>query len=181
MRIRIVAVAALLLAGLSACGQDGDGSGIASANGGGAAPTASASAAATADFTKYAQCMRDNGIEMGDPDPNTGRPDIDINNIDMDKFRAAQEKCRDLLPAGGMRGTLDAAQQEQLRVFAQCMRDNGIDMPDPDPNGGGFGGLFGGGGSGQGTIDRNSPTFQKAMEACQDKLSGIFPSMGPRS
>jgi hypothetical protein len=27
--------------------------------------------------------------------------------------------------------------QEQAREFAQCMRDHGVDMPDPDTDGGG--------------------------------------------
>jgi hypothetical protein len=80
------------------------------------------------------------------------------------------EACRTLLPNGGVRPTPDAAQLEQLRVFAQCMRDNGVDMPDPDPNGAGFG-LGAGGGAGRNPqLDRNNPTFQKAFEACQSKL-----------
>ena len=172
-------VLVLAMGALGACGRSSDGSGIASANGG-ATPTASASAATTADMMKYTQCMRDNGVDMADPDPTTGRPDFDLAQAGTEKFQQAMEKCRNLLPNGGARGTLDAAQIEQLRVFAQCMRDHGVDMPDPDPNSGGMGaGMFGGPGSGK--IDRNSPTFQKAMEACQDKLAGIFPSMGARS
>jgi len=163
---------ALILFGAAACGESSD-EGVASVAAGAsaAAPTPSASA----DLTAFTKCMRDNGVEISDPDPNTGMPDMSAAQGDSAKFREAMQKCRDKLPNGGQRGTLDQAQQEQLRVFAQCMRDHGVDMPDPDPNSGGFG--FGNGGT---TIDRNSPTFQKAMEACQDKLTGIFPSMGAR-
>lgn len=164
-------VLALILFGAAACGDSG-GEGVASVAGGAsaAAPTPSASA----DLTAFTKCMRDNGVEISDPDPNTGRPDMSGAQMDSPKFQEAMQKCRDKLPSGGQRGSLDQAQQEQLRVFAQCMRDHGVDMADPDPNGG-----FGLGGGA--TIDRNNPTVQKALEACQDKLTGIFPSMGARS
>jgi hypothetical protein len=160
---------ALLLGAVAACNRSAADPGIATANG--AQPKASASAAAAgADIQKFAQCMRDNGIDMPDPDPNTGRPQFGgAANGNREAFQKAMQACRTLLPNGGTRPQLDQAQIEQLRVFAQCMRDNGVDMPDPDPNGGGFGlGLGGGGQNPQ--LDRNNPTFQKAFEACQSKL-----------
>ncbi|MEV0274694.1 hypothetical protein AB0H43_38485 [Hamadaea sp. NPDC050747] len=169
-RLILVAAGALALA-LTACGSD-DGSGIATAGNGGATPTASASASA-ADMMKFTQCMRENGVPVGDPDPSTGRPDLDPALAGTPQFQAALKKCQSLLPAG-LLGSLDANQLEQLRVFAQCMRDHGVDMPDPDPNGGGFGGALG-------KIDRTSPAFQQAMTACQDKLTAVFPSLGARS
>ncbi|MGI5283185.1 hypothetical protein ACQEVF_07615 [Nonomuraea polychroma] len=58
-------------------------------------------------------------------------------------------------------------QIEQMRQFAQCMRDNGVDMPDPNPDGTM--------GSGEGrNFNRDDPQFQKAFDACQDK----FPRTG---
>lgn len=165
---------ALVLGAMAACGDNDSGGEVASANGGQAAPTASASPGAfdAEQARKFAQCMRDNGVpEFPDPDPNGGGGLGGVlanSNIDRNSaaFQKAAGACRDLMPNGGQRPQLDAAQTEQLRVWAQCMRDNGIDVPDPDPNGGG--GLFGS--AGQNAIDRDSAAFQKAMEACQDKF-----------
>jgi hypothetical protein len=146
---------------------------VATASGGRATPAASASPTAfdAEQGRKFAQCMRDNGIpDFPDPDPNGGegmRGLLANSDVDRSKIQKAMAACRSLLPNGGRRPQLDAAQQEQLRQWAQCMRDNGVDVPDPDPNGGGF--AFGGG-DGQRAVDRNSPAFQKAMQACQDNF-----------
>ncbi|MEV6967641.1 hypothetical protein AB0M47_21300 [Hamadaea sp. NPDC051192] len=171
LRVTVAAAVSLAAVSLAACGKSDEGSGIATAGNGGATPTASATASA-ADMMKFTQCMRDNGVPVGDPDPSTGRPDFGKDLAGTPQFQAALKKCQDLLP-GGVMGMLDANQVEQLRVFAQCMRDHGVDMPDPDPNGG-FSGAMG-------KIDRNSPTVKKAVEACQDKLTAVFPSLGARS
>jgi hypothetical protein len=167
-RIGLVAAGPLLVLALGvvgACGKATADGGIATA--GGAQPTAGASSSGTdGDLRKFTQCMRDNGVDMPDPDPETDRPDFGaIAGVNRDAIQKAMQACRSLLPNGGVRPTLDAAGQEQLRQFAQCMRDNGVDMPDPDPNAGGLG-LRGG----NRQFDRNNPTFQKAMEACQSKL-----------
>ena len=53
---------------------------------------------------------------------------------DQEDFQAAEEACRDLLPAGGIgdpNATMDPELADQLLEFAQCMRDHGVDMPDP--------------------------------------------------
>jgi hypothetical protein len=166
-------VLALAVSVLAGCGGTATKENVASANGAGGGATATAGASAGAadpdQARKFAQCVRENGVPDF-PDPGAdGRfklGQFGRGDIDRDKMRKAMEACRDLAPNGGERPQLDAAQQEQLRVWAQCMRDNGVDIPDPDPNGGGFLGL--GGGS---EIDRDSPAFQKAMEACQDKFT----------
>ena len=67
--------------------------------------------------------------------------------------------------------------QETMLEFAECMREHGVDMPDPDFSGGG--GVFRAGGPGSG-IDPGSDTFQKAQEACQDILEDAMPGGGLR-
>jgi len=162
---------ALAVAVLAACGDGDTGANdVASVSGAGATPAASGSAAADPEQgRKFAACMRDNGVpDFPDPGPD-GQFDLDQfrdTDLDQQKVQAAMDACRDLAPNGGQLLQLDAAQQEQLRQFAQCMRDNGIDMPDPDPNTGGLG--LGAGGQ---SFDRNDPAFQKAMQACRDKLT----------
>jgi hypothetical protein len=82
-------------------------------------------------------------------------------------------------------GTAEAAQtevdsQQASLDFAQCLRDNGLDVADPtfDEEGNLEGGLFGGGpggpgaGSGEG-LDPGSGEAQAAFEACGDLLEGV--------
>ena len=57
--------------------------------------------------------------------------------------------------------------QETMLEFASCMREHGVDMPDPDFSGGGARMQFR---AGAGGVDPESPTFQKAQEACQEIL-----------
>lgn len=169
MRLRTcLAVAVAALAFASGCGGGSDEGGVATAGGGGASASPSTSADPE-QGRKFAQCMRDNGIpDFPDPGPD-GR--ILNENFDREKLisnagKEAYEACRHLSPNGGERGELDPAQQEQLREWAQCMRDNGIDMPDPDPNSGGFLGL-----GGELPFNPDDPKFKAAMEACQDKFT----------
>ncbi|RAY14650.1 hypothetical protein DPM19_12890 [Actinomadura craniellae] len=56
--------------------------------------------AVQAGMLKYAQCMRKNGVPDF-PDPQGGA--LDLGNIDLDspQFKAAEQKCQSLRPAGG--------------------------------------------------------------------------------
>jgi hypothetical protein len=179
-RAALLVVAPLLaVALLTACGSGKKDSGVATA--GGARPEAAASAQASASADRdealrgFAQCMRDHGVQMNDPDPNGGGFGFgggggqrggggfraDFNNPN---FQKAFEACRTKLPNGGAPPTLSPEQLDALRAFTQCMRDHGVDVPDPDPNSPAFGFLRGG------RIDMNNPNFRTAMDACRDKL-----------
>ena len=64
--------------------------------------------------------------------------------------------------------------EEQAIAFAQCMRDNGVDFPDPTVDADGspiFSGAFGGGEEGE--FDPQGTSFQDAMTACGDLLEGL--------
>ena len=112
----------------------------------------------------YAQCIRDNGVpDFPDPDPDGQLRGPAHEKQNGPKFKAAQEKCRNLAP-GGEHERSDPATVEQMRKFSQCMRDNGLpDFPDPDPDGR----L-----RGQGHEQQDNPTYRAAMEACRQKLPG---------
>ncbi len=113
----------------------------------------------------FAQCMRDNGAtDFPDPDADGRFRGVGHEAEGDPKFRAAQEACRALAPAGQHENTGDPAYVEQVRAFSQCMRDNGVpDFPDPDANGR----LRGAGHEQQG-----DPKFRAAMETCRQKLPG---------
>lgn len=156
--------AATLLA-LAGCSSPQGDDGIASAGG---ATTQSAEQVSDEDKAlEFVDCMREQGIDLPDPEPNgNGGFDYGIADSGVDvgdpAFRKAIQACQDKLPGGGLANLDDPEMQAQLREFAQCMRDNGIDFPDPDPDGGFAGALA--------EIDRTSPQFQKAIDACRDKL-----------
>jgi hypothetical protein len=88
--------------------------------------------------TKFAECMRDNGVsEFPDPDA-SGELTIDgvLNGSSLDAnapaWKQAIGACRDLQPPGFTGGKRSTQQQEDALAFAQCIRENGVkDFPDP--------------------------------------------------
>jgi hypothetical protein len=130
----------------------------------------------------FAECMREHGIDMEDPtvdaDGNVqfgrfggGQGQPGEEGFDRDAVRAARETCGDHLENAtlGFRGGGNEDFQDTLLEFAQCMRDNGYDMDDPDFSGGDGGGP---GGGPLGQLDRDAPAFQEAQETCADILGG---------
>jgi hypothetical protein len=91
---------------------------------------------------------------------------------DPKALEAADAACRDLLPSG-MRGdpnaTMDPEMADKLLDFSKCMRDHGIDFPDPQFDGGGVRMQM------DEDMDPSSQAFQDAQEACGDMLPGGGP------
>lgn len=70
--------------------------------------------------------------------------------------------------------------EEAILAYAQCMRDNGIDMDDPTFDESGGGRVFGlGGGPGRREVDRFGEGFGEAQEACGDILAAAAPEIDP--
>lgn len=173
----ILGAGSLLLAGtVAGCAHAG------ASGAGGSSPKPNAYQAAV----KYAQCMRGHGVDI--PDPQTagdGRGNVGFSikvtpgpgdnpiNPDSAQFKQAQEACKKLLPNGG---ELSPAQQAQARQnalkFARCMRDHGIDIPDPQANNGGLVIRRSGPGSpgDGGNVNPDDAKFQAAQKACQSLL-----------
>lgn len=179
MLIRTSLAIGVLALGLAACGggASGDDDGIASA---GNEPSTSASAKATGDakteqqhIIEYVKCMRENGINMADPEFEDGggvkmmMPD----GTDDKKVQAAEQKCRALMPNGGEPPKASPEQLERSRKMSQCMRENGVpDFPDPDENGG----IRIESKAGDG-LDPNSDKFKQADKICREKLGPFEP------
>ena len=130
----------------------------------------------------YAQCMRDNGVDMPDPesDADGGRVQMRLpEGVDpeSDAFQRAEEECRPLMEGAVQDRIDDLTPEERERIeqqmldLAACMREEGYDMPDPQIGGGGI--RIGGPDS---DVDPQDPRFREAMEACQDELD--LPAMG---
>lgn len=134
-------VTPLLLLALAACGDPGSGPGVASAQTGGATPSATGTKGASkGDPVKFADCMRKFGVEVqveqGGGISVQGRAG---SAVEMGNMEKAQRECRQFAPSGGEGEGQPLSKEDQAKflAFAKCMRDNGIDMPDPEFEGGG--------------------------------------------
>ncbi|TDD39221.1 hypothetical protein E1287_03725 [Actinomadura sp. KC06] len=169
MRLRILAALPLAMTlALTGCGgDDGDSGGVASA--GGAKQTAAAGGGGAkpdldAMGVKFAQCMRENGVQMDDPKPGQGIQ-LKIKNVPKETVDKAMEACRQYNPQANSTGAPDPQQQERGRKFAECMRQNGVEkFPDPKPGQRGI------------MIDKKTvgddPDLEPAQQKCQDILQG---------
>src|SRR5262245_15697567 len=73
--------------------------------------------------------------------------------------------------------------EEAFTKYAECMREHGVDMPDPEVagDGGGDGGVltFRAGTGGPGGGNAESKAFEEAQDACGDLIEGVV-NNGPR-
>jgi hypothetical protein len=169
-------VTVLLVLFAAGCGKKDDGPGVASA-GGNPAATATASSAGEADqqeqLRQFAQCMRDHGVDLPDPQPGAGMAGISgwgtTLSADDPTVQAAFQACRSKLPNGGEIPKLNSQQMQIYLNFAACMRRQGIDLPDPAADGTlALGALLASG------VNPDDPAFQAAFTACRDTLTGII-------
>ena len=164
LRLALLPAAAVAVVGLAACGGGSDSDSAASAD-----------AKAQDAAISFARCMRDHGVEVDDPKgPGLG---FHITGSNPAKLEAAQRACNHFL-----RGAVkppSAEQQAKVRdnalKFARCMRQHGVDFPDPQFKGGKVTMRFGGPGQ---KADPNDPTLQAAQRACQHFM-GPAPKGGP--
>jgi hypothetical protein len=130
--IRTAAAGLALAVSCALAGCGGSGSSPGAAGGGKATASASVSASADGDTVKWTRCLRENGVDVQDPPPGS----MVTLPIDGPGVKEALEKCKQYRPVTQGRTGYDAndpAQQERRRKFAKCMRDNGVDWPDPVP------------------------------------------------
>lgn len=131
----------------------------------------------------FAECLRDEGLDVPDPEFDgegglnfsfgqefrRGAGEDGAGAGPSEEFQAALEVCGELLEGVGQRFERpDITEiEDDLLAFAECMRDNGVDMADPD--------LSGGAGGPAGAIffdfDVSDPAVEAALEACQSELA----------
>jgi hypothetical protein len=134
---------------------------------------------------EYAECMRDHGIDVPDPvrvesgegsrtaggviainaEPGgEGGPGFDPRS---DEFAEAQEACGSIMEDAMGDIEIDPEQEAEMRErlleYAECMREQGIDYPDP---------VFDEGRVtvGVGPVDMDMDEFEAANEACRDLM-----------
>ncbi|MGI9667186.1 MAG: hypothetical protein ACR2N2_08810 [Acidimicrobiia bacterium] len=186
----------LLLAGIAlivaACGGADD-SQVASLDGGLQSQDESAESASQKSdeeaLLAFSACMRDNGVEdFEDPIVNAdgsvefgaleGSGTDPFGGVDREVVEAAFSACTEYLEGlsfGPGGADFDLTEIEDTFVeFAACMRDNGIEIDDPD-----FSNLLGGGEGGSnavspfGDLDFADPEVRAALEECQEAFAGF--------
>jgi hypothetical protein len=175
--LRAGALLVILACGLAvaACG-DSDSS---ASDGSNSSPGASSSSnEQDAARVRLQNCLRENGIDLpeGGGGPGGGGQSGEPPNIDRDELEKAMEACEEFRDDAFGDVTEEDRQEleDAFTKFSQCMRDEGVDVPDVEFGGGG--GPPGGGEQ----LDRDDPDVQAAMEKCQDELpQGRGPGGGP--
>lgn len=152
---------------LAACSSGGSDKGKVASLESGKKPTnstAEAAAGEKGDMVKYAGCMREHGVDMPDPGPDGGMAAqaLPAGGDEMAKMQKASEACRKWLPNGGVISEKEkaAAREDQLKL-AKCLREHGLNVPDPGPDG-------------EMSIDmgNDSAKSEKAFEACTREGTG---------
>jgi hypothetical protein len=168
-----------LVLALAACGGSPDGDRVASLSGGGATGTTNGAAKTAAKDPQqaaldFAKCMREHGIDMPDPQVDEqGRVRVRIGGPgggarpDPKKLDEAQKACGHLMGGGDGPGQIDPEERDAMVAFARCMREHGIDMPDPTGDGLVIRR------DGDGGPDPSSEQFQEAEKACDHHLATL--------
>ncbi|OPC80068.1 hypothetical protein B4N89_03085 [Embleya scabrispora] len=112
-------------------------------------------------MVKFASCMRENGIDMPDPEQGEGgamrMPAMTMDG-DMSKTENAMKACEKFQPKLDFDPN-DPKFKEWQAKRAACMRENGVENMDD-----------GGGGAAAVTIDASDDKVMKAIEICNKKV-----------
>lgn len=199
-----------LVAGLAACGGDGDGAdddvasidddaaeqaagdgGEGDGDGGGGGPSQGPDAEFQDAMLEYAQCMRDNGVDMPDPEfgddgsvsihAAPGQAGFNEEEGPDAVFEAADEECSPIMEDARPEVDIDpeeqAEMQDRMIQVSECMRGKGHDMPDPEFTDDG-GVLMRGGAPGDGGAGPD-PEFEDDLDACHEEAGIEGPGGAP--
>lgn len=120
-------LAGLLLTGCGALGG-GESGGDTGSDAGGSEETSMEEARLA-----FADCMRDQGHEMPDPEPDAdGGVSFALPDADQEGFKEAMEACEGHLPVDENAPSEEEVFEQDLKL-AECLRENGVDVSDPRP------------------------------------------------
>ncbi len=146
---------------LGACGGDG----------GASSSDADSAAARDAARLKLNECLRRNGVDVQEgpaPGGGGGGAAVRIGGRRDEIEKAMNGPCKKLQQAAFADISPEDRQEfeDAFQKFSQCMREHGVDLPDPTTS------SRSGGGPSRSTarVDRDDPDFEEAQKACGDKL-----------
>jgi len=151
--------------------------GLVSGCGGGSAAADTVSSQSSSDSAKgqqqFAKCMSDRGIDIPEPaQAGGGAPGQPPAGGDSDATRQAMQACRQYLQGTGGQPAAPGATGSQGAgsEFAQCMRDEGVDLPEPQAGETPA--------PGSGGLDSKDPAIQAALTKCGSLIPGGAPAQG---
>jgi hypothetical protein len=187
----VLAILVLASAGLTACGGSSSGtatnanapavgaSGTASTTGASTSTTATphpnVPATAQSRFPAIRTCLQKNGITLPQPTPGNAASGLQLpKGVSRAQFQAALRKCvsgnavRAFGPNGpGSQPANNSIFRQALAKYAECLRQNGVNLPAPNTSG--KGPIF----STKG-LNPSSPQFRAATVKCRATLIGAF-------
>lgn len=177
--VAVATVALAVLAGACSGGGDQESGGVASIDGERASSKTKPGAKRDPEEAAlaYAKCMRANGVDLPDPDANgmfAIEPDTPL--PDQAAMEKGDQACKAEREA--MRGSIgepDRDFQDKALAMSRCMREHGIDMPDP---------TLSDDGSAAVEVDPDQverPEFKQAQETCRKKVGMPEPGAARRS
>ncbi|MBA2338609.1 MAG: hypothetical protein H0V96_12810 [Acidimicrobiia bacterium] len=127
----------------------------------------------------HAQCMREHGFDWPDPVLEDGGWDIrfpDGLDPDTPTYREAEVECQEVFESAVPRDegedpedrALLEQEMERMLAFAACMRDQGVDFPDPVFEEGGISGPAG-------PLDGDWDAFEAARAICEEQTGEPMP------
>lgn len=111
---------------------------------------------------KERECLRKHGLKV--PEPKSGEDTRGITiggDMSKEKMEAAMKACNSGKGGGAGGGSVSQADKDKMLKYAQCMRKNGYNMPDPK---------FDGGAMEAQKMPKGAEAkkMEKAAEACKD-------------
>ncbi|MEU7583575.1 hypothetical protein AB0B50_39055 [Streptomyces sp. NPDC041068] len=109
---------------------------------------------------KQRECLRKHGLDVAEPKSGQDAAGITIGgDMSKEKMEKAMKECG--MGGGSKGGGISQADKDKMLKYAQCMRKNGYNMPDPK---------FGGGGSVEAMPmpkGAEAKKMEKAAKACK--------------
>ncbi|WP_331770201.1 hypothetical protein OG948_41685 (plasmid) [Embleya sp. NBC_00888] len=167
------AIAVIAMTATGCVGGGGDGS---RGNSGPGASTGPGDVRSAAVY--FGTCMRERGYDLKDPEfDDQGLPRIDEQGKRGEpQYEKARQECRKPLDAAVQAQGVQGKNSADLLPFTRCMREHGVDLPDPTPE--------------QGNALRldkqtmSSPAWTTSLDACRGQLppayAGMFDNLGAK-
>lgn len=113
----------------------------------------------------HRKCLREQGLNVPEPKAGEGAQGLSVGGgVSKEQLEKALKACQDKAGPGRAKEMTQADKDKAVK-FAQCMRKNGVDMPDPDFDGGAVAGL---------KVPEDAAgkqKFEKAIAACESVTS----------